>query len=211
MTEPDPAAALAAQIEELRGQLARYRARPVTCAPGWRSTPARSCMLPAIKQLGQKTRRGDRPACRPPTPGAVLAAAGRQEHAARLAELRDWVERFLRVQYPAYLVKLPPCWENHPEAVWELSNLMTEWVRIYGDPDNRPLQDALWWHERWLPGVLCRLGNALKCDVAGLPRGAVLAVGAIATPLHLIRPRRPRRASPASGAFAMNTDAQVRA
>ena len=39
--------------------------------------------------------------------------------------------------------------------------------RIYADPDNRPLQDALWFFERWLPGVLARLGQAVRCDVAG--------------------------------------------
>ena len=48
----------------------------------------------------------------------------------------------------------------------ELSNVMTEWIRMYGDPENRALQDALWWHERWLPGVLSRLAAAVKCDVA---------------------------------------------
>jgi hypothetical protein len=65
------------------------------------------------------------------------------------------------------MARLAPCWANHPEAVWELSNLMTEWARIYGDPDSRPLQDALWFFERWLPGVLGRLAAAVKCDVAG--------------------------------------------
>ena len=44
---------------------------------------------------------------------------------------------------------------------------MTEWVRIYGDPASRPLQDALVWHDKWLPGVLARLAAAIKCDVAG--------------------------------------------
>jgi hypothetical protein len=44
---------------------------------------------------------------------------------------------------------------------------MAEWLRVYGDEDNRPLQDALWFHERWLPGVLGRLGHAIKCDVTG--------------------------------------------
>jgi hypothetical protein len=51
--------------------------------------------------------------------------------------------------------------------VIELSTVMTEWVRIYGDPDNRPLQDALVWNDKWLPGVLGRLSGAIKCDVSG--------------------------------------------
>ncbi len=168
MTEPDPIAALAAQLEELRGQLARSQGEIGHLRARLEEFSGQDMvMLTAIKQLGQKLDEtiARLQAADPPAP--FWLRLDDQEHAARLAEVRDWVGRFLRVQYPAYLVKLPPCWENHPEAVWELSNLMTEWVRIYGDPDNRPLQDALWWHERWLPGVLSRLGNALKCDVAG--------------------------------------------
>ena len=42
-------------------------------------------------------------------------------------------------QYPGYFEKLPPCWPNHPEAVTELSNVMTEWIRVYGDEENRDL------------------------------------------------------------------------
>ena len=45
---------------------------------------------------------------------------------------------------------------------------MTEWVRVYGVPDNRDLQAALWFHERWLPGTLSRLAGAMsKCDATG--------------------------------------------
>jgi hypothetical protein len=45
---------------------------------------------------------------------------------------------------------------------------MAEWIRIYGDPDNRPLQDALIWNDKWLPGVLGRLDSSLmKCDATG--------------------------------------------
>ena len=48
-----------------------------------------------------------------------------------------------------------------------MGNLHAEWTRIYGDPDNRDLQAALTWHDRWLPGVLGRLDAALKCDEGG--------------------------------------------
>ena len=74
------------------------------------------------------------------------------------------------MQYPGYFEKLPACWPNHPEAVTELSNVMTEWTRVYGDEENRDLAAALWWHERWLPGVLSRLTAAVKCDAAGCRR-----------------------------------------
>jgi hypothetical protein len=51
--------------------------------------------------------------------------------------------------------------------VWELSTLMTEWVRVYGDEENRDLAGALWFHERWLPRSLARLAQAIRCDATG--------------------------------------------
>jgi hypothetical protein len=106
-----------------------------------------------------------RHAADPPAPYWV--GLSETEHAARLAELRAWIERVARVQWPGYMGRLAPCWPNHGEAVWELSNLMTEWARIYGDPENRSLQDALSFFDRWLPGSLSRLAVAIRCDVAG--------------------------------------------
>jgi hypothetical protein len=203
VTGPDPVAALAAQLEDLRGQMARYQA----IVTSWNArleqegiggtlmlrhelkqltqkldaeiakfgaeaqrearAEAEAEIRQEIKKLGQKL-------------DAVIAkheadelsapywiGLSRDEATTRLAELREWVEDVARVQWPAYMTKVPPCWPNHGEAVWELSNLMAEWGRIYGDEDGRDLQAALWYFERWLPGVLGRLGAALKCDVAG--------------------------------------------
>jgi hypothetical protein len=56
---------------------------------------------------------------------------------------------------------------NHPEAVWELSTLRAEWERIYADAGNRDLAGALAWHDRYLPGVLARLKDAIQCDEGG--------------------------------------------
>lgn len=168
MTEPDPIAALAAQLEDLRGQLARYTGETGHLRARLAEDSGQVVMLRLeIKQLGEKIEAAiaRRNADEPPAP--YWLGLSREEHAARLAELRSWVEDFARVQYPGYLASLPPCWPAHPEAAWELSNLMTEWVRIYGDPDNRDLQAALWFHERWLPGALTRLRQAVKCDAAG--------------------------------------------
>ena len=168
MTEPDPIATLAAQIEELRGQLARYAGETGHLRARLDEGSSQEALIRLeIKKLGEKLDEAiaRRAAADPPAP--FWLGLPREEHAARLGEVREWVDRVARVQWPGYLAKLPPCWANHPEAVWELSNLMTEWVRIYGDPDNRPLQDALWFFERWLPGVLGRLGQAVKCDAAG--------------------------------------------
>jgi hypothetical protein len=166
--EPDPVAALAAQLEELRGQLARSQGEVGQVRARMEEFAGQDMvMLRAIKDLGGQLAEvtSKREADDPQAP--FWLRLDDQERQTRLGVLRDWVERFLRAQYPRYLDSLPPCWENHPEAVWELSNLMTEWVRIYGAEDSRPLQDALIFHDRWLPGVLNRLAQAYKCDRTG--------------------------------------------
>jgi len=169
VAEPDPDAALAEQVALLRGELSRYQGE----VGGMRSrmeefTGRDMAQLLEIKKLREKLDEAlaRHQAADPAAP--FWRGLDREAHAARLAELRDFVERFLRVEYPGYLARLLPCWPHHREALWELSNLMTEWVRVYGDPDNRDLQAALWFHERWLPGTLSRLASAMnKCDATG--------------------------------------------
>jgi regulator of replication initiation timing len=168
VTEPDPVTALTAQLDELRRQLAVYTGQTGALRARLEQDSGQVLMLRLeIKKLGEKLDEAiaRRKAADPPAP-YWLALTG-EEHAARLAEVRSWVDRVALVQYPAYMARLPPCWPAHPEAVIELSNLMTEWVRVYGDPENRPLQDALWFHERWLPGAVARLEKAIRCDAAG--------------------------------------------
>jgi hypothetical protein len=168
VTEPDPVAALAAQLEDLRGQLARSQGEVGQLRARLDGLSGQDLkMLLAIKQLSEKLDAmiTQREAEYPQAP--YWLGLSRQDYAAQLGEVQEWVERVARVQYPAYFEALPACWPAHPEAVVELSDLMTEWTRVYGDPDNRPFQDALWFHERWLPGILGRLGKAIRCDVAG--------------------------------------------
>jgi hypothetical protein len=168
MTEPDPVAALAAQLEELRGQLARSQGEVGQLRAQLDGLSGQDLkMLLAIKQLSEKLDAmiTQREAEYPQAP--YWLGLSREDYAAQLGEVQEWVERVARVQWPGYMDKLPRCWANHREAVWELSNLMTEFGRIYGDPDNQPLADALWFFERWLPDVLSRLAQAIKCDVTG--------------------------------------------
>ena len=168
MTEPDPIAALAAQLEELRGRLLRAEGGVGQVRARLETDSGQVLMLRlAIKKLGEKIEAAiaRRDAEEPQAP--YLLGMSKDERAAQLAELRAWVERVGLVQYAEYFAKLPPCWPSHSAAVIELSTVMTEWVRIYGDPDSRPLPDALVWNDKWLPGVLGRLAATIKCDTRG--------------------------------------------
>jgi hypothetical protein len=81
------------------------------------------------------------------------------EHAAQLAELREWTDTVLRREYGGY--QLPDCWANHPHAIWELSTLAAEWHRTYGS--SRPSLDrALEFHDRWLPGAMRRITDITR-------------------------------------------------
>jgi hypothetical protein len=168
VTDLDPIAALAGQLEQLRGELSRYGGEVGQLKARHAEDYGRVIvLLSAVKQLTEKIdaamarRETDDPAA------PYWIGLPEDERAAQLGELREWVEHVARVQWPAYLAHLPPCWPAHGEAVWELGNLMTEWRRIYSDVDNRPLPDALMYFDRWLPGALGRLERALKCDVSG--------------------------------------------
>jgi hypothetical protein len=161
-------AALAAQLEELRGQLARAEGGVGQVRARLETDSGQVLMLRLeIKQLGEKIEAAiaRRQADEPQAP--YLLGMSKDERAAQLGELRAWVERVGLVQYAEYFGKLPPCWPTHPAAVIELSTVMTEWIRIYGDPENRPLPDALVWNDKWLPGVLGRLAAVMKCDLSG--------------------------------------------
>jgi hypothetical protein len=85
-----------------------------------------------------------------------------EERTEKFAELLDWVESVLRVQYPDYLAgQIRPCWPNHPEARWELSWLYQQWSLTY--LAERPaLKDAADWHDRWSPGVIRRLSQVMR-------------------------------------------------
>jgi hypothetical protein len=87
------------------------------------------------------------------------------------SELHDWVETVLRTQYPGFVAdQLQPCWPNHPEARWELAWLYHLWSRAYlaSHPDPR---DAADWHDRWMPGVVRRIGQAMRHCLTGCQVG----------------------------------------
>jgi hypothetical protein len=173
MAEPDPLAELAAQIKDLRDIVTRFRAVVVA----WDSRLEREgvgATLMIRLEIKKLSRRLDEALAKnqltpPPAPWWVVDEDQGQK---MLGELRSWIEDHARRHYPAYLARLPACWLNHPEAVWELSTLKAEWDRVYGDKERRDLAGALWWHERWLPGVIARLEKAITCDLSGCRRAA---------------------------------------
>jgi hypothetical protein len=77
------------------------------------------------------------------------------------AQLAEWLASVLREWYPGYLTEIPECILDHPEGLVELSNLLGEFRRIYS-AKHPPLADALALHDRYLPGMLRRLGTITR-------------------------------------------------
>jgi hypothetical protein len=179
VTDPGSADGLAAELAELRGQvgsllgqLARSQGEIGVLRERLEDSTGQTAMLLLQvkhfrEELAEAVARN-----RLKPPAAPWWCVSEAEGRAMLAELREWLDRFLRPHYPDYLAKLPGCVLAHGEAVWELSTLQAEWIRIYGDEDNRDLQGALNWHDRYLPDCISRLAEAVRCDEAGcrLPR-----------------------------------------
>jgi hypothetical protein len=154
VTEHDTLAALAVQIDSLRAKVATLEEKG----------PGEILVLASkVKKLGDALNRalGKDKTLIPQAPWWPATA----EHDTELGQLRDWVNGFLRPQHPGY--PIPECWPAHFEARWELANLFAEWTRVYGDPENKPLDGALWFYERWMPGVRSRLfgpQGSIRCQ-----------------------------------------------
>jgi hypothetical protein len=156
--EPSPAeatttAALAVQVAALRGQVRLIFARLDKAGiTGDLNLGDRLADLArAVTQALDSPQRG------PAAPYWI--GLDPAEHAAQLAELRQWTDTVLRREYGGY--QLADCWPNHPHAIWELSTLAAEWHRTYGS--SRPSLDrALEFHDRWLPGTMRRIADITR-------------------------------------------------
>ena len=92
------------------------------------------------------------------------------EREEKLAELSDWANTVLRVQYPDYTAgQVRPCWPHHPEAWWELAWLYHLWSKAYLSERPAP-KDAADWHDRWAPGAIRRLSAVMRGCEAGCQR-----------------------------------------
>ena len=75
---------------------------------------------------------------------------------AQVAALREWIDRVLLPEYGPYVTWLRPCWPSHRPVLWELSLAWAYWRRAY-DRSKPSLPDAIYWHDRLLPGISTRL------------------------------------------------------
>jgi hypothetical protein len=79
----------------------------------------------------------------------------------RLARWVGW----LRGRYPLAR-QVPACWWRHPELVEELTALWLAWRQAYV-AGSAPVTACMDWHDRWLPGLLRRIGSGgwnLACE-----------------------------------------------
>jgi hypothetical protein len=149
----DAAAALAAQLASLRGQVRAIFARLDRAGlSGDRNLAAElQALAEAVTQTLDTRTRGPAAPC--------WIGLSPDDHAARLTELRQWADTILRREYGGY--PLPACWAAHPHAIWELSTLAAEWHRTY-DRQRPDLNRALEFHDRWLPGTMRRVADITR-------------------------------------------------
>jgi chromosome segregation ATPase len=165
MAEPGTPADLATQFEELQRRVGRYQAAVASWEARFQAeTSTATVTLVKLKQLSERLDEAVTKHQTKSPPAPWWASGDSDELRSDFAALRDWVENFARRQYSGYMAKLPTCWSAHSEAIWELSTLRAEWDRIYADEDNRDLQGALVFYDKYLPGVLGRLAAVIKCD-----------------------------------------------
>ena len=139
MTEPDPIAALTAQLEEPRSQPARYkgetghlRARPEADS-GQVLTLRHEMTKPGQKITATLA---GREAYAPTAP--YWTGLSREELAAESGQLRAWAARVAQVQRPGYTDKIAPCWPNHPETVRELDLTGPDAIALASQPPSVP-------------------------------------------------------------------------
>jgi hypothetical protein len=77
------------------------------------------------------------------------------QYTAHLANLAGWLDTFLAA-YPSAATAIRECWRAHKDAVTELGLIWCEFTRIYA-AERPSLDEALVFHDRWLPGVLRRV------------------------------------------------------
>ena len=150
-------AALAAQLADLRSQVAQVNQR--LDRAGLRGDLD---LVARFEELA-RTVADTLDAAAPRGPAAPSwVGLDREAYLAELAKLRHWADTVLRQHYSGY--ELRDCWPSHIHAVWELSTLAAAWHHAYGG--QRPdLGRALEFYDRWLPGTMRRIAAVTRTCV----------------------------------------------
>lgn len=174
MGEHETVAALAQQLDEIRTELATFRARLETeTGPVMVVQVAQKRQREKLEDLEKKVAElasatakhgGQAEDDEPSVPR--WDGTGQDALRGQFDKLHQWVEGWLRPQFPGYLKSLPDCWPAHREALWELGTLHASWQQVIGDEDEPALDGVRWWLDRWLPGTLSRL-RTVNCPVTG--------------------------------------------
>jgi hypothetical protein len=147
-------AALAAQLADLRGQVAQVNQR--LDRAGLRGD------LDLARSVADTL---DAAAPREPAAPSWIGL-DREAYLAELGKLRRWTDTVLRQHYSGY--ELRDCWPCHIHAVWELSTLAAAWHHAYGG--QRPdLARALEFYDRWLPSTMRRVAHITRACATSAP------------------------------------------
>lgn len=164
-------ALLAAQLSELAARVDGITARLEMAEAGIRGQAQTMAEAASLAQevtrlsqavAGRAGEGGERDSLAHPR---VWAALRPEAYLEALRDLARWVAEILLPGYPQVGPQLAVCWPAHPAAVAELDWLYWDWLG-WTSPDGRS-RDAADWHDRWLPGVLARIGP----ELAGCARG----------------------------------------
>lgn len=161
-------ALLAARVSELGEKVGELAARVETAEAGIRGqaqTVAEAASLAQeVTRLSEAVagvRESDGAGADPLAHPRIWAAMDDEQSTEALRDLARWVAEILLPRYPHAGPLLAPCWPAHHAVVEELDWLYWDWTGWAASPQGRS-RDAADWHDRWLPGVLARIGPQLE-------------------------------------------------
>jgi hypothetical protein len=161
-------AALAAQLADLRGQVAQVNQR--LDRAGLRGDLDLVARFEELARSVADTL--DAAAPRGPAAPCWLGL-DRDAYLAELAKLRHWTDTVLRQHYAGY--ELRDCWPGHIHAVWELSTLAAAWRHAYGG--QRPTWPARWSFTTAGCRALCAASRTSPARVIRIASRAAAAPG----------------------------------
>jgi hypothetical protein len=153
------------------GQLAELTDLAATIS---RTLQDHAAALAQLTAAGQADADSDNYCPVPTPPWWKLAAADRQEPAARL---RAWVEQVYRPSYGHLAAALGPCWDQHDLCLYALDILAELWSVLYLQPARSPglVSAQAEYQARILPALADQL--RIETNRCGHPRDPAPAAG----------------------------------